>query len=162
TVGRLADVSEFENIIIKTEGSRVTRIRDVARVELGGQVYDVFFQQNGKPAAGIAVFQLPGANPLDVATAVRAAMERLKPSFPQGLVYNIPFDTTLFVRQAIHEVYMTLFEAGVLVLIVILLFLQSWRALLVPATTVPVTIIGAFAGMAAVGFSVNLLTLFGL
>ncbi len=162
TLGRLADVGEFENIIIKTEGSRVTRIRDVARVELGGEVYDIFFQQNGKPAAGIAVFQLPGANALDVAAEVRAAMERLEPGFPQGLVYNIPFDTTLFVQQAIHEVYMTLFEAGILVLIVILLFLQSWRALLVPATTVPVTIIGAFAGMAAVGFSVNLLTLFGL
>jgi HAE1 family hydrophobic/amphiphilic exporter-1 len=162
TVGRLADVSEFENIIIKPEGSRVTRFRDVARVELGGQVYDIFFQQNGKPAAGVAVFQLPGANALDVATEVRGAMEKLKVGFPQGLVYNIPFDTTLFVSQAIHEVYMTLFEAGILVLIVILLFLQSWRALLVPATTVPVTIIGAFAGMAAVGFSVNLLTLFGL
>ncbi|HEV7733433.1 MAG TPA: multidrug efflux RND transporter permease subunit [Candidatus Binatia bacterium] len=162
TLGRLSDVGEFEDIIIKTEGARVTRLRDIARVELGGEVYDIFFQQNGKPAAGIAVFQLPGANALDVATKVRAAMEEIKPSFPQGLDYNIPFDTTLFVRQAIHEVYMTLFEAGILVLIVILLFLQSWRALLVPATTVPVTIIGAFAGMAAVGFSVNLLTLFGL
>ncbi len=162
TLGRLSDVGEFEDIIIKTEGARVTRLRDIARVELGGEVYDIFFQQNGKPAAGIAVFQLPGANALDVATKVRAAMEEIKPSFPQGLDYNIPFDTTLFVRQAIHEVYMTLFEAGILVLVVILLFLQSWRALLVPATTVPVTIIGAFAGMAAVGFSVNLLTLFGL
>ena len=162
TLGRLTDVEQFEDIVVKTEGARVTRLRDVARVELGGQVYDVFFQKNGKPSGGIAVFQLPGANALQVADQVRATMERLKPSFPEGLTYDIPFDTTRFVRQAIHEVYRTLFEAGALVLIVILLFLQDWRAVLVPATTVPVTIIGAFAGMAAVGFSVNLLTLFGL
>ena len=162
TLGRLTDVEQFEDIVVKTEGARVTRLRDVARVELGGQVYDVFFQKNGKPSGGVAVFQLPGANALQVADQVRATMERLKPSFPEGLTYDIPFDTTRFVRQAVHEVYRTLFEAGALVLIVILLFLQDWRAVLVPATTVPVTIIGAFAGMAAVGFSVNLLTLFGL
>ena len=162
TLGRLTDVEQFEDIVVKTEGARVTRLRNVARVELGGQVYDVFFQKNGKPSGGVAVFQLPGANALQVADQVRATMERLKPSFPEGLTYDIPFDTTRFVRQAIHEVYRTLFEAGALVLIVILLFLQDWRAVLVPATTVPVTIIGAFAGMAAVGFSVNLLTLFGL
>jgi hydrophobic/amphiphilic exporter-1 (mainly G- bacteria), HAE1 family len=162
TLGRLRDVGEFEDIIVKTEGSRVTRLRDVARVELGGQVYDTFFQKNGKPAAGVAVFQLPGANALDVADAVRATMERLKPTFPQGIIYDIPFDTTRFVRQAISEVYRTLFQAGALVLIVILVFLQDWRAVLVPATTVPVTIIGAFAGMALFGFTVNLLTLFGL
>src|SRR4029078_10065361 len=127
-----------------------------------GQTYDTFFQKNGQPAAGVAIFQLPGANALDVADEVRAAMERLKPAFPEGMDYSIPFDTTLFVRQAIHEVYSTLFEAGLLVLIVIIVFLQDWRAVLVPATTVPVTIIGAFAGMALFGFTVNLLTLFGL
>src|SRR5206468_12398352 len=92
----------------------------------------------------------------------RAVMERLRPSFPEGMIYEIPFDTTKFVRQAIHEVYRTLAEAGALVLIVILVFLQDWRAVLVPATTVPVPIIGAFAGMALFGFTVNLLTLFGL
>ena len=162
TVGRLETVEQFEDIIVRAEGARVIRLRDVARVELGGQVYDNFFQKNGKPAAGAAVFQLPGANALDVATEVRKAMERLKPSFPEGMEYSIPFDTTRFVHQAINEVYRTLIEAGILVLIVILLFLQDWRATLVPATTVPVTIIGAFAGMAAVGFTVNLLTLFGL
>ena len=162
TLGRLSDVKEFENIILKNDGTRVTRLTDVARVELGAQSYDVFFQQDGKPAAGIAVFQLPGANALQVADRVRAAMEELAPSFPQGLQYQVPFDTTLFVRQAIDEVYTTLFEAAVLVLVVILLFLQNWRAVLVPATTVPVTIIGAFAGLALFGFSVNLLTLFGL
>ena len=162
TLGRLSDVEQFENIIVKSDSIRVTRLRDIATVELGGQVYDIFFQKNGQPSAGIAVFQLPGANALEVADAVRQVMDRLKPSFPEGLVYEIPFDTTRFVRQAIHEVYSTLFEAGVLVLIVILIFLQDWRALLVPATTVPVTIIGAFAGMALFGFTVNLLTLFGL
>jgi HAE1 family hydrophobic/amphiphilic exporter-1 len=162
TLGRLRDVGEFEDIIVKSVGNRVTRIRDVARVELGAQTYDIFFQKNSQPAAGIAIFQLPGANALDVATSVRAMMETLKASFPEGMVYDVPFDTTRFVRQAVHEVYRTLFEAGVLVLIVILVFLQDWRAVLVPATTVPVTIIGAFAGMALFGFTVNLLTLFGL
>ncbi len=162
TLGRLTTVEEFEDIIVKSEAGRITRVRDVARVELGSQVYDQFFQKNGTPAAGIAVFQLPGANALDVADEVRVAMERLKPSFPQGMVYDIPFDTTKFVRQAIREVYRTLIEAGVLVLIVILMFLQDWRAVLVPATTVPVTLIGAFAGLAIFGFTINLLTLFGL
>src|SRR5262249_11463101 len=153
---------QFEDIIVKSDGIRVTRLRDIARVELGGQVYDIFFQQGGNPAAGIAIYQLPGANALDVADAVRAAMEGLKPSFPKGLQYQIPFDTTRFVRQAVHEVYLTLLEAAALVLIVILVFLQDWRAVLVPATTVPVTIIGAFTGLAMFGFTVNLLTLFGL
>jgi HAE1 family hydrophobic/amphiphilic exporter-1 len=162
TLGRLRDVAQFEDIIVKSDGIKVTRLRDVARTELGGQVYDIFFQQNGNPSAGIAVFQLPGANALDVADRVRAAMEHLQPSFPEGLQYQIPFDTTRFVRQAVREVYKTLFEAALLVLVVILLFLQDWRAVLVPATTVPVTIIGAFAGLAMFGFTVNLLTLFGL
>ena len=134
----------------------------MARVELGGQVYDQWCDVGGKPAAGIAIYQLPGANALDVARKVRAAMEVLKKSFPVGLDYSIPFNTTIFVEESIHEVYHTLFEAGVLVLIVILVFLQDWRATLVPATTVPVTIIGAFAAMAALGFTVNMLTMFGL
>src|SRR5205085_1782296 len=116
----------------------------------------------GRPAAGLAVFQLPGANALDVADEVRAAMDRLAPAFPEGMRYDIPFDTTKFVRQAVHEVYRTLIEAGVLVLIVILVFLQDWRAVLIPATTVPVTIVGAFAALYAMGFTVNMLTLFGL
>src|SRR5207248_4599542 len=102
------------------------------------------------------------ANALDVATRVRRKMEELRRSFPEGVEYDIPFDTTRFVTASIHEVYWTLFEAGVLVLVVIMVFLQDWRALLVPATTVPVTIIGAFAAMFALGFTVNLLTLFGL
>ncbi len=162
TLGRLSDVAQFENIIVKAEGARVTRLADVARVELGAQTYDLFFQNNGTPAAGIAVLQLPGANTLDAAREVRATMDRLAAAFPEGMTYTIPFDTTVFVDFAVREVYMTLFEASLLVLLVILVFLQDWRAVLVPATTVPVTIVGAFFGMAAVGFSVNLLTLFGL
>ena len=162
TLGRLSDPSQFEDIIVKSEGDRITRLRDVARVELGSQTYDLFFEKNSKPAAGIAIYQLPGANALQVADRVRVAMDQLQKSFPEGMIYSVPLDTTLFVRQAIREVYRTLIEASLLVLVVILVFLQDWRALLVPATTVPVTIIGAFAGMAAFGFTVNLLTLFGL
>ena len=110
----------------------------------------------------MAIFQSPEANALDVAGAVDAPMTELSRDFPQGVAYSIPFDTTVFVSQSIKEVYKTLIEAAVLVLIVILLFLQDWRAMLVPATTVPVTIIGAFAAMAAMGFSVNMSTLFAI
>ncbi len=165
TLGRLTDPDQFANIIVKTTpgpAAQITRVKDVARVELGAQTYDQFFRVNGKPAAGLAVYQLPGANALDVADRVRARMEQLKSRFSKGMTYSIPFDTTLFVSAAIGEVYWTLLEAGALVLIVILVFLQDWRAVLVPATTVPVTIVGAFAAMYAFGFTVNLLTLFGL
>ncbi|MCE5335363.1 MAG: multidrug efflux RND transporter permease subunit [Desulfobacteraceae bacterium] len=166
TLGRLSEVAEFENIILKMtvvdNEARIIRVKDVARVELGGQVYDQYFQKNGKPASGISIYQLPGANALDVADKVRAKMEELSKVFPKGISYDIPFDTTKFVKASIHEIYKTLIEAGLLVLIVILLFLQDWRAVLVPATTVPVTIIGAFAAMAGLGFTVNMLTLFGL
>jgi HAE1 family hydrophobic/amphiphilic exporter-1 len=162
TVGRLTDVKQFENIVVKAEGPRITRLSEIARVELGAQTYDMFFQTNGKPAAGLAILQLPGANTIEAAAGVRATMDRLAAAFPDGVAYNVPFDTTVFVDYAVHEVYVTLLEASLLVLLVILLFLQDWRAVLVPATTVPVTIIGAFFGMASVGFSINLLTLFGL
>jgi len=162
TLGRLTDAEQFEEIVVKSSGGRITRLRDVARVELGSQNYDQYFQKDGKPGAGIGIYPLPGANALETADRARAAMERMKRSFPEGMAYSVPLDTTLFVRSAIHEVYWTLFEASALVLIVILVFLQDWRAVLVPATTVPVTIFGAFAGMALFGFTVNLLTLFGL
>ena len=167
TLGRLSDPEEFGNIIVKTvaDGSarmRLTRVKDVARIELGAQTYDSWTEIKGQPAAGIGVFQLPKANALDVAHRVIEAMEEMKTSFPEGVVYTIPFNPTTFVEESIYEVYKTLFEAGVLVLIVILVFLQDWRAVLIPATTVPVTIIGAFAAMALLGFSVNMLTLFGL
>ncbi|MDL2401848.1 efflux RND transporter permease subunit [Rhizobium mayense] len=163
--GRLDDAADFENIIVKVDqqnGGRITRIRDIGRVELGAQTYSQSFMQNGHPAAGIGIFQLPEANAITVAGDVAARMAQLSKSFPPGLTYEVPFDTTKFVRASINEVYITLVEAGVLVLIVILVFLQDWRAMLVPATTVPVTIIGAFAAMAALGFTINLSTLFAI
>jgi len=165
--GRLSDPEQFGNIIIKTvnddhSGMRVIRVKDVARVELGAQTYDQWCEIGGLPAASLLVYQLPGANALQVAESVKHAMHEVEQNFPAGIDAIIPFDTTIFVEESIHEVYKTLMEAGVLVLIVILVFLQDWRATLIPATTVPVTIIGAFAAMGALGFSVNMLTLFGL
>ena len=161
--GRLEDASQFEDIIVKTgNNGDVTRVRDVGSVELGAQTYSQIFSLNNQPAAGIGVFQSPGANALQVQQAVEAKMAQLARAFPQGIKYDTPFDTTKFVSASVHEVYKTLIEAGVLVLVVILLFLQDWRAMLVPATTVPVTIIGAFAAMAALGFTINLSTLFAI
>ncbi|HEY1386157.1 MAG TPA: efflux RND transporter permease subunit, partial [Dongiaceae bacterium] len=164
-VSRLSDPGQFADIIVKdqtAQGGRLVRLKDVARVELGAQTYSQDFKLDGKPAAGIAIYQTPDANSLKVAAAVAAKMEELSRRFPAGLSYEIPYNTTIFIKQSINEVYKTLWQAGVLVLIVILVFLQSFRAVLVPATTVPVTIIGAFAGMAALGFTVNLSTLFAL
>lgn len=161
--GRLSDPDEFANLIVKTgAGGAITRIRDIGRVELGAQSYGQGFALNGKPAAGMAIFQAPGANALSVAASVQAKMAELAKAFPKGIVYGVPFDTTKFVTASVDEVYKTLIEAGVLVLIVILVFLQDIRATLVPATTVPVTIIGAFAAMAAMGYTVNLSTLFAI
>ena len=163
TLGRLSDPEQFENIVVKAGAvGQVVHLRDVARVELGAQTYDSFASRNSMDSANLLVYQLPGSNAIEVSHAVHAAMEKIKPSLPEGMEYNIPFDTTKFVEAAIQGVYKTLLEAGVLVLIVILVFLQSWRALLIPATTVPVTIIGAFAFMPMLDFSVNMLTLFGL
>ena len=172
--GQLANPDEFANIIIKTNATqpnqranvsssaKVVRIRDVGRVELGSSSYSQLARLNGKPAAAIAIFQLPGANALDVATAVRNTVDKMAKQFPPGIRYDIPFDTTIFVKASIHEVYNTLFEAGILVLLVIWLFLQNARATLVPTTTVPVTMIGAFFAMLIIGYSINLLTLFAL
>jgi HAE1 family hydrophobic/amphiphilic exporter-1 len=161
--GRLDDKTEFEDIIVKTgTNGDVTRVRDVGWVELGAQTYSQTFSLNKKPAAGIGVFQSPGANALEVEKAVEKKMAELAKAFPQDVKYDTPFDTTKFVQESINEVYKTLLEAGLLVLVVILVFLQDWRAMLVPATTVPVTIIGAFAAMAALGFTVNLSTLFAI
>jgi hydrophobic/amphiphilic exporter-1 (mainly G- bacteria), HAE1 family len=161
--GRLDDPAQFENIIVKTgSNGDVTRVRDVGSVELGAQTYSQLFSLNKQPAVGVGVFQSPGANALEVEKAVQKKMTELSRAFPQGITYDTPFDTTKFVNASIHEVYKTLIEAGLLVLIVILVFLQDWRAMLVPATTVPVTIIGAFAAMAALGFTINLSTLFAI
>lgn len=159
----LSKPEDFASLIINTASDgTITRLGDVARLELGSVNYNQDFHLDNRPAGGIAIYQLPDANALKTANAVRNELEHLKTQFPEGMTYDIPFDTTIFVKTSIDEVYRTLFEAGILVLIVILVFLQNWRATLVPATTVPVTIIGAFAAMAMMGFSVNLLTLFAL
>lgn len=161
--GRLDDAGEFENVIVKTgNAGDVTRVRDVGWVELGAQTYSQVFSLNNKPSVGIGVFQSPGANALEVEKAVERKMAELARAFPQDIKYDTPFDTTKFVSESINEVYKTLIETGLLVLVVILVFLQDWRAMLVPATTVPVTIIGAFAAMAALGFTVNISTLFAI
>jgi HAE1 family hydrophobic/amphiphilic exporter-1 len=163
--GRLDEVAEFENIVVKSaaaNGGQITRIRDIGRVELGAQTYSQAFNLDGRPAAGIGISLLPNANAIAVADAIKAKMDELANAFPQGVSYLTPYDTTKFVRAAITEVYKTLIVAAVLVLIVILVFLQDWRAMLIPATTVPVTLIGAFAAMSALGFSVNLATLFAI
>ncbi|HVZ08399.1 efflux RND transporter permease subunit [Rhodopila sp.] len=162
---RLNEPEQFGSIVLKdqtAQGGRLVYLRDVARVELGSQTYAQDFRLDGRPAAGIAIYQTPESNSLQVGRAVQQTMEKLSKRFPEGLSFSIPYDTTTFVRDSINEVYKTLYQAGILVLIVILVFLQNFRATLVPATTVPVTIIGAFAGMAAMGFTVNLSTLFGI
>lgn len=172
--GQLADPDEFADIIIKTQpaqsaqkaragsGARIVRIRDVGRVELGSSSYNQFAKLNNQSSAAIGIFQLPGANALEVAQKVRETVEKMAQKFPPGMKYSIPFDTTIFVKASVDEVYKTLFEAGILVLLVIVVFLQNFRATLIPATTVPVTIIGAFVAMYMLGFSINLLTLFAL
>jgi hydrophobic/amphiphilic exporter-1 (mainly G- bacteria), HAE1 family len=164
-LSRFSDPGQFSDIVVKdqtAQGGRLVRIKDVGRIEMGAQTYSQDFKLNGKPAAGIAIYQAPDANSLKVANVVAAKMEELSRRFPAGLHYSIPYNTTIFIQDSINEVYKTLWQAGVLVLIVILVFLQNFRATLVPATTVPVTIIGAFAGMAALGYTVNLSTLFAL
>jgi hydrophobic/amphiphilic exporter-1 (mainly G- bacteria), HAE1 family len=164
-LGRFETVDEFANIIVKSasaDGGQIVRIKDIGRVERGAQTYSQAFTFNGKPAAGIAIYQSLDANALDVANRVNAKLKELSVRFPAAMEYTIPFDTTLFVNASISEVYKTLFEAGILVLIVIMVFLQDWKAMLVPMTTVPVTIIGAFAAMAALGFTVNISTMFGI
>lgn len=163
TKGRLEDVNEFQNIIIRSmpDGAKI-RVKDVARVEIGGKDYDLLAKANGKPTIGIATYLQPGANAVAVADQVHATMTRLKERFPQDIEYQIPYDTTEFVKISIEEVVHTLFEAIVLVFVVVYLFLQNLRATLIPCIAVPVSLIGTFAGMLVLGFSINLLTLFGM
>ena len=150
TLWRLAEPEEFEDIIIKTaEGTRVTRVKDVGRVELGAKNYNTFFASNGKEAAGISVYPLPGANALETAQAIRSTMERLGQAFPEGLQWDIPFDTTLFIEESIRQVYQTLIEAAIIVFIVIFIFLGDWRASIIPGIAIPVSLIGTAAAMAA-------------
>ncbi len=162
-LGRLTDVGQFEQIIVKTaEGGRITRLRDVARIELGGKGYEITSGISGTPSASIGIYQSPGANALEVAKQARAVMAELSRLFPEGVEYSIPYDTTIFVEQSIREVFITLFQAAGLVFIVLFLFLQDWRATVIPAVAIPVSLIGTFAVMGALGFSLNMLTLFGL
>ena len=163
TKGRLVDEKEFGNIILKSDSSgAMLRLKDVARIELGAQDYSVSSQINGEDAVAFAIYLQSGANSLEVSREVKAAMERLSKNFPEGITYSIPYDTTLFVNVSINEVIHTFFEAVLLVILVVYLFLQNFRATLIPILAVPVSIIGAFAGMYVLGFSINLLTLFGL
>ena len=163
TQGRLQSAEEFENIIVRAnpDGSKV-RVKDIARVELGAKDYSFSATRNGQPTIPIGIYLAPGANQLETAQAVRDKMAELKQRFPAGLTYKIPYDTTRFVQVSIDEVVKTLGEAMMLVFLVVYLFLQNWRATLIPSLAVPVSIVGTFAGMYVLGFSINTLTLFGM
>ncbi|NUU36861.1 efflux RND transporter permease subunit [Pseudomonas sp. C2B4] len=164
TKGRLTEPVEFENIILRAsnDGAAIVRLKDVGRAELGQKDYSLRSTYQGKPATLIAVYQQPGANALDVSAAVTKTLADMKATFPEGIEYKIVMDTTAFTRASISEVIHTFFEALVLVVIVVFLFLQSLRATLIPVIAVPVSIVGTFIGMTALGFSVNMLTLFGM
>ena len=160
--GRLVHESEFGEIIVRTSSAGIVRLRDVARIELGANTYSLRSLLDNKPSIGIAVFQSPKANALDLSTSVREAMEELKADFPPGLDYRIVYDPTQFVRASITAVVKTLFEAVALVVLVVIVFLQTWRASIIPLIAVPVSIVGTFALLMLFGFSINTLTLFGL
>jgi len=163
TLGRLADPEQFKDMIIKYDNQgRLVRLRDVARIERGAQAYDQTCTLNGRPSVALSVYQLPGSNALKTAGLVRAKMEELKSHFTQGVDYKIVYDTTPFINESINEVFKTLRDAVLLVAFVVLLFLQNWRSAIIPLIAVPVAIIGTFAVMAAMNFSLNNLTLFGL
>jgi multidrug efflux pump len=163
TQGRLSTVEEFGDIIVHTNADGgLTRLRDVARLELGANSYAVRALLDNKQAAAIGIFQSPGANALELADNVRATMERLKKDFPEGLEYDVVYDPTQFIRDSIHSVIHTLIEAIILVVIVVIVFLQTWRASIIPLLAVPVSIVGTFAVMLAFGFTINNLSMFGL
>ncbi|WP_370860260.1 efflux RND transporter permease subunit [Parabacteroides faecis] len=161
--GRLTTPEEFGNIIIRTEqGGKILRLKDIARTELGSSSYNVTSQLKGQQAAAIAIYQLPGSNSLEVSKAVRAKMEEIAATLPQGVEYNVTLDTTEVINASIDEVLVTFLETTALVVLVIFLFLQNFRAVIIPCLTIPVSLIGTLAVMGALGFSVNTLTLFGL
>src|SRR5688572_8553363 len=163
TKGRLSEPAEFENIILRANGDgSLLRLKDVARVELAGKDYSFLGKYNGRPATLMGVFLQPGANQLEVGEAVRTRLKELESRFPAGLSYAIPFDTTMFVEVSIREVVITLVEAMILVFLVVFLFLQNWRATIIPFAAVPVSLIGTFAGLLMLGYSINTLTLFGM
>ena len=161
--GRLTTPEEFGNIILRTEGnSKILRLKDVAHIELGSVSYNVVSKLRGKPCAAIAIYQLPGSNSLDVAKQVRTKMEQLGKNLPASVSYAVTLDTTEVINASIHEVLKTFIETTLLVVLVIFLFLQNFRAVIIPCITIPVSLIGTLAIMAALGFSINTLTLFGL
>jgi multidrug efflux pump len=160
--GRLTDPAQFSEIIIKRNNGVITRLKDVSRLEIGASQYGLRSLLNNKPAVAIPIFQSPGSNAIEISDKVRATMAQLKKSFPEGLDYSIAYDPTVFVRDSIKAVVHTLLEAVLLVVIVVILFLQTWRASIIPLLAVPVSIIGTFAVMLAFGFSINALSLFGL
>jgi multidrug efflux pump len=164
TIGRLTEPAEFENIILRAsgEGAAIVHLKDIGRAELGQKDYSLRSTYQGKPATLMAVYQQPGANALDVSNAVTATLAQMEKTFPEGIEYKVVMDTTAFTRASITEVVHTFFEALVLVVIVVYAFLQSLRATLIPVLAVPVSIVGTFIGMTALGFSVNMLTLFGM
>lgn len=163
TQGRLSTVSQFEKIVVRAnaDGS-IIRLRDVARISLEAQSYNTESAINKENAAVLAIYMLPGANAMEVAKSVKEAMEEISKNFPEGMSYEIPFDMTTYISESIHEVYKTLFEALILVIIVVYLSLQSWRATVIPLVAVPISLIGTFGFMLIFGFSLNILTLLGL
>jgi multidrug efflux pump subunit AcrB len=163
TLGRLGDPEQFGELILKTNSQgAIVRLKDVARIEMGAQGYDQTCTMDGKASVALSIYQLPGSNALVVAKLVKKKMEELKARFPDGVDYSIVYDTTPFINESISEVFKTLRDAVILVALVVLLFLQNWRSAIIPLIAVPVAIIGTFAVMAAMGFSLNNLTLFGL
>ena len=164
--GRLKTPEEFGNVIIKVDsniiGGAVVRLKDIARIELGAQLYDQICQLNGMPSVGLMIFLLPGTNALNCADAIRKRMEELSKVFPPGLEYKILYDTSPYISDSIEQVALTLRDAILLVALVVLLFLQNWRATLIPLIAVPVAVVGTFAIMGLIGFSLNTLSLFGL
>ncbi|ADI39166.1 efflux RND transporter permease subunit [Waddlia chondrophila] len=164
TQGRLTTPQEFEEIILRagSEGAAIVKLKDIGRAELGSKDYNVTTHLNKMPATLIAVYQQPGSNALEVSEAVTSLLKEMKKDFPDGIDYKISMDTTQFVRASIHEVVRTFFEAAVLVTLVVLIFLGTIRATLIPLVAVPISILGAFIGMILMGFSINMLTLFGL
>ncbi|MGZ5183231.1 MAG: efflux RND transporter permease subunit, partial [Ramlibacter sp.] len=164
SAGRMTDAAQFENIIIRAAsgGAAIVRLKDIGRAELGQKDYSIRGSFQGRPATMMAVYQQPGANALEVSNQVKATLAAMKKDFPEGIEYKVVMDTTNFTRASIHDVVKTFFEAVILVVLVVYLFLQSLRATLIPVLAVPVSIVGTFIGMKALGFSINMLTLFGM
>lgn len=160
--GRLVTADEFANIVIKSEGNNLLRLRDVAKVDLGSESYSAISKVSGQDAGLLAVYQTPGANALDVAAKVKAKLTDLEPYFPEGVDYRVIMNTTEFVTESIDEVLITFVETTLIVMLIILLFLQNWRAVIIPMITIPVSLIATFAVMKLLGFTINTLTLFGL